>query len=65
MNEKENWFIDKLFKQIFSGPPEHPMCRSNIIPIKPARIMVFMPDVTKALIQEYIKECKGLMIWIN
>ena len=44
---------------------EHPMCRSNIIPIKPARIMVFMPDVTKILIQEYINECKKEMIWIN
>ena len=65
MNEKEHWFIDNLFKQIFSGPSEHPMCRSNIIPIKPARIIAFMPDFTKALIQEYVKECKGLMIWIN
>jgi len=25
----------------------------------------YKPDVTKALIQEYVKECKGLMIWIN
>lgn len=78
--EIDKWFQEKFWKDYSIhrpdhtdtpglnpniGPPEHPMCRSNIIPLKPARIMVFMPDVTKALIQEYIKECKGLMIWIN
>ena len=66
MNEKEQWLINKIFDAMFRNKlPETINCRCSIIPIKPARIMVFMPDVTKALIQEYIKECKGLMIWIN
>lgn len=38
-------------------PQDHPMCR--------CRIMVFMPDVTKKLIDEYNIECKENLIWIN
>ena len=66
MNEKEQWLINKIFKAMFGNKlPETFNCRCSIIPIKHDRIMVFMPDVTKALIQEYVKECKGLIIWIN
>ena len=38
-------------------PQDHPMCR--------CQIMVFMPDVTKNLVQEYINKCKRSLIWIN
>ena len=38
-------------------PPEHPMCRSNII--------VNMVDITKRLVYEYVVECLKSKIWEN
>ena len=42
--------------------------QSDIPSIQPnckCRIMVFMPDITKKLIDEYKGECKESLIWIN
>jgi len=63
-DELDKWFQEK-FQNDYSIHPEHPMCRSNIIPIKPDRIMVFMPDVTKILVKLYLEECKENNLWRN
>ena len=55
--------IDSIQREDFK--PFHPMCRCSIIPIVPNTVMVFMPYVTKSLIQEYIRECKESVIWRN
>ena len=64
-DELDKWFQEKFQNDYSIHRPDHPMCRCSIITTKPAQIMVFMPDVTKALVKEYIEECKGLIIWIN
>ena len=40
---------------------QHPMCRCSIIP----QGMMFLPDVTKKLVDQYIAECRKSLIWIN
>ncbi len=43
---------------------DHPMCRCSIIPIK-AKVIIFMPYISKVLVKEYVGECKESVIWRN
>ena len=77
--ELDKWFQEKFYKDYSKHRPnhidtlghdpnikltDHPMCRCSIIPIE-AKAMIFMPYISKALVKEYVEECKEAAIWRN
>lgn len=70
--ELDKWFQEKFYRDYSKHQPDHidnPEHNSNIKPLDHpmcrCRIMVFMPDITKKLVEEYFTESRKSLIWIN